>query len=276
MTTARGMPAALPWLASAAGTGDLEAEAADALARSVDALAGLQDPAGWWKGDLETNVAIESEDLLLRAFLGIDDAEVTALTANWIRSKQSPDGGWSNRYGGPSDLSLAVEAYAALRLAGDSPDAEHMRLAAEFVRDMGGVECARVFTRIWLALIGQWSWRDLPAIPPELILLPRWLPLNIYDFACWARQTIVPLSIVSTYRPQVDLGVTLDELRTGAVPPERVPRSMRTPAGCFQRLDRVLHKFHALAPWRLRETSMKLAEQWIIRRQESDGCWGGI
>ena len=163
MTTAKDSLAAPPWLVPPADTGELEREAADALQRSAEALLGLQDPAGWWKGDLETNVAIEAEDLLLRTFLGICDDETLALTANWIRSKQCPDGGWSSHYGGPSDLSLAVEAYVALRLAGDSPDAEHMLLAAEFVRDLGGPECARVFTRVWLALFGQWSWWDLPA-----------------------------------------------------------------------------------------------------------------
>ena len=48
-----------------------------------------------------------------------------------------------------------------------------------------------MFTRIWLALFGLWSWDDLPVIPPELIYLPSWVPLNIYDWGCWARQTIV-------------------------------------------------------------------------------------
>ena len=267
----------LPWVtAAASAAGPVEQAAADALSRSCEALLRVQDPAGWWKGELETNVSIESEDLLMRAFLGIGDDDVLVPTANWIRSKQSADGGWSSFYGGPQDLSLTVEAYTALRLAGDSPDAGHMDRAAEFVRDGGGLECSRVFTRLWLALFGEWSWHDLPAMPPELILLPRWLPLNVYDFGCWARQTIVPLTIVSTYRPEVPLGFSLDELRTGAVPPERVRRPMHTPAGCFQRLDVLLHHYHHRPLRWLRESAMKRAEQWIIRRQESDGCWGGI
>ena len=276
MTVAGRALSELPWVAPAETAGTLERSAGDALSRSANALLDMQDPAGWWKGDLETNVAIEAEDLLLRAFLGILDDETLALTANWIRSKQCADGGWSSHYGGPSDVSLAVEAYTALRLAGDSPDAEHMRLAAEFVRDSGGMECARVFTRIWLALFGLWPWEDLPAMPPELILLPRWVPLNIYDFGCWARQTIVPLTIVGTYRPQREMAFSVDELRTGEVPPERRPQSIRTPAGLFQRFDKVLQKYYRRPLWRLREMSMKLAEQWIIRRQEADGCWGGI
>ena len=65
----------------------------------------------------------------------------------------------------------------------------------------GGIPATRVFTRIWLALFGQWSWDDLPVMPPELIYLPAWFPLNVYDWACWARQTIVPLTIVGSLPP---------------------------------------------------------------------------
>ena len=80
----------------------------------------------------------------------------------------------------------------------------------------GGLERSRVFTRMWLALLGEWSWDELPSLPPEMVLLPRWLPLNVYDFACWARQTIVPLTVVGTLRPRRDVPFDLAELRTGA------------------------------------------------------------
>ena len=86
-----------------------------------------------------------------------------------------------------------------------------MQAAAHFVRESGGLEATRVFTRIWLAMVGQWSWDQVPVLPPELILLPSWVPLNIYDFACWARQTIVPLTIVSTLRPVRPLPFDLPE-----------------------------------------------------------------
>ncbi len=113
----------------------------------------------------------------------------------------------------PGELSTTIEAYWALRLAGDSPDAEHMRAAAAFIREHGGLERARVFTHLWLALFGLWSWEHVPALPPEIVLLPSWVPLNIYDFACWARQTIVALSLVKTHRPVRELPFDLDELR---------------------------------------------------------------
>ena len=101
-----------------------------------------------------------------------------------------------------ADLSTTVEAWVALRLAGDEPvDAAHMARALEFIRAHGGLEATRVFTRVWLALFGAWSWDGLPELPPELIYLPKWFPLNVYDWACWARQTVVPLTIVGSLRP---------------------------------------------------------------------------
>ena len=113
-----------------------------ALSRGSQHLRGLQHPDGWWKGELETNVTIEAEDLFVRHFLGILTPEQKDATARWIRSKQRDDGSWATFFAGPADLSTTAEAYVALRLAGDPADAAHMRSAAELVRDAGGVERA--------------------------------------------------------------------------------------------------------------------------------------
>src|SRR6202042_484108 len=199
-----------------AQTGELGEVAAARLARARDHLLGLQAPRGWWIGELETNVTMDAEDVLLRHFLGIltkTDAEETAV---WIRSQQRADGTWANFYGGPGDLSTTVEAYVALKLAGHLPSAPHMTRAAEWIRSRGGIAATRVFTRIWLALFGQWSWDDLPVMPPEMVYLPTWFPLNVYDWACWARQTIVPLTVVGSLRPVRSLPFGLDEIRPSA------------------------------------------------------------
>jgi squalene-hopene/tetraprenyl-beta-curcumene cyclase len=250
-----------------------------ALQNARDHLLGLQDPAGWWKGELETNVTMEAEDLMLRQFLGIREHEQSQETARWIRAQQRADGTWATFYAGPADVSTTVEAYIALRLAGDDPGEPHMAKAAEFVRSAGGVEASRVFTRLWLALFGLWSWDDLPTMPPEMIFLPSWFPLNIYDWACWARQTVVPLTIVNTVRPSRPIGFEIDELRT-YVPVAARHAAPWTVAGLFQRLDRGLHRYAKVArggPARsLRRLAMRRAAEWIIARQEADGSWGGI
>ncbi|GAA1361215.1 squalene--hopene cyclase [Streptomyces beijiangensis] len=254
-------------------------EAAErAAARSVDYLLGTQDAEGWWKGDLETNVTMDAEDLLLRQFLGIQDERTVQAAGLFIRGEQRDDGTWATFHEGPGELSTTIEAYVALRLAGDAPDDPHMARASAWIRRHGGIAASRVFTRIWLALFGWWKWDDLPEMPPEIIFLPKWLPLNIYDFGCWARQTIVPLTVVSAKRPVRPAPFALDELHADARNPNPAKRlaPMTSWDGVFQRIDKGLHFYHRVAPRAVRKASMNAAARWIIERQENDGCWGGI
>ncbi|WP_052869787.1 squalene--hopene cyclase [Streptomyces niger] len=257
---------------------DVPGAARQATARATAFLLSLQDPAGWWKGDLDTNVTMDAEDLMLRQFLGIRDARTTEAAARFIRGEQRDDGTWATFHGGPGDLSTTIEGYVALRLAGDAPEAPHMAKASAWIREQGGIAASRVFTRIWLALFGWWKWADLPDLPPELIAFPKWFPLNIYDFGCWARQTIVPLTIVSAHRPVRPAPFALDELHADPRNPNppRPLAPLTTWDGAFQRLDKALHLYHRVAPRRLRRSAMRVAARWIIERQENDGCWGGI
>jgi len=249
-------------------------EAQIALERAREHLLSLQDEAGWWQGELQTNVTMDAEDMLLREFLGIRRLDQTERSAAWIRSQQRADGTWANFHGGPGELSTTIEAYWALRLAGDPADSEHMRAAASFIRESGGVEHARVFTHVWMALFGLWSWDRVPALPPEALLLPAWMPLNVYDFACWARQTIVALSLVKAHRPRRELPFTLDELHSSELwsRAERVSRR----GAWLARLDRVLRAYERRPLRVVRRFALARAERWIIRRQEGDGSWGGI
>jgi squalene-hopene/tetraprenyl-beta-curcumene cyclase len=261
-------------------TVEARSEAEVALERACEHLLSLQDDAGWWRGELQTNVTMDAEDMLLREFLGVRTADETERSAAWIRSQQRPDGTWANFHDGPGELSTTIEAYWALRLAGDPQDAGHMSAAAEFIRREGGLEGARVFTHLWLALFGLWSWDRVPALPPEIILLPSWVPLNVYDFACWARQTIVALSLVKAHRPERRLPFDLDELRDpfpadasqwwGAdlAPTRRV--------GWLRMLDRLLRAYERRPLRPLRRLAVARAERWIVGRQEADGSWGGI
>jgi squalene-hopene/tetraprenyl-beta-curcumene cyclase len=260
-------------------TASLSEDAAKAIKTGREHLLSLQHEQGWWKGELETNVTMDAEDLLLRHFLGILEHREAAATARWIRGNQGTDGAWSTFYGGPGDLSTTVEAYVALRLAGDRPDDEHMGRAAEWVANHGGLAATRVFTRIWLAVVGEWDWDDLPVVPPEIMFLPAQAPLNIYDFACWARQTVVALTVVMAHRPARALPFDLHELSVGNRERPRSPWA--STARRFEVLDRTLHAYERLPGWFaprriLRRVALARAERWIIQRQEADGLWGGI
>jgi squalene-hopene/tetraprenyl-beta-curcumene cyclase len=245
-----------------------------ALARAREHLLALQQPDGHWRGLLQTNVSMDAEDILLREFLGVRDEHRLRRSSAWIRSQQREDGTWANFHAGPGDLSTTVEAYWALRVAGDEPTAEHMERAAEWIRARGGPRQARVFTHIWMALFGLWPWDEIPALPPELVLLPSWFPLNPYDFACWARQTIVALTIVRAHQPAHPLGFTLDELGPGAPAPSK-PAATRS-ARALVAVDRLLRAYERHPLKTLRRHALRAAERWVIQRQEADGSWGGI
>jgi squalene-hopene/tetraprenyl-beta-curcumene cyclase len=257
--------------------GTTDEVAAATLERARDHLLSLQHPGGGWQGELETNVTMDAEDLLLRHFLGIlADADLKD-AALWIRNNQRDDGTWANFYGGPGDLSTTVEAYVALRLAGDTPDEPHMERASSWITENGGLAATRVFTRMWLAVSGLWSWDDLPVIPPEIIYLPSWFPLNIYDWGCWARQTIVALAAVASFKPSRPLPFRIDELKSpGGTAPAVSPAARDPWALFFTALDGALHKVEGRIPKRARRAALRRCADWIIARQEADGCWGGI
>ena len=224
----------------------------------------------------QTNVTMDAEDMLLRRVprhpRSLDETRALGRLGSARSSATTAPG--RTFYGGPGELSTTIEGYWALRLAEDSADEPHMLRAAAFVRDHGGIERARVFTHVWLALFGLWPWEQVPALPPEIVLLPRWLALNVYDFACWARQTIVALSLVKAHRPVHPLGFGLDELRSGEPAHVARPRSWR--ARLLVRLDRLMRAYERRPLGPLRWLALGRAERWVVRRQEADGSWGGI
>jgi squalene-hopene/tetraprenyl-beta-curcumene cyclase len=244
-----------------------------ALAAGSSRLLSLQDAAGWWKGELESNVTMTAQHMLLLEFLGLRDEETTRKLVNELLARQRDDGLWSIYWGGEPDLPATIESYAALRLAGFDADDPRLAAARRFCEARGGIGGARVFTRMWLALFGVWPWEELPQLPPELVFLPPHAPLSLYTFACWARQTVAPLTIVMHYRPVRELppGRAIHELDLGIT---------RPPRGAS---DRLWHLGNKAVSWYFgqpfkpgRERALATMERWIIDRQELDGSWGGI
>src|SRR5262245_24523896 len=168
-------------------------------------LLSLQHDDGHWCGELEGDTILESEYVLLLAFLGRHSDPKIGKCARHILTKQNTDGGWSNFPGGPSDISVTAKAYFALKIAGFSPDDNNMRRARSCVHWLGGAEQVNSFTRFYFAALGQIPYRSCPCVPPELVRLPRWFPLNIYRMSSWTRTILVPLAIVQAHMPVTQL-----------------------------------------------------------------------
>ncbi|MGA8667631.1 MAG: squalene--hopene cyclase [Candidatus Dormiibacterota bacterium] len=245
----------------------------EALRSAVDWLLDQQDASGWWSGELETNVTMTAEHVLLLRFLGVSHDDIRDGAIRHIRGAQREDGTWALYHDGPGDLSTTIEAYVALRVLGVDATDPALRMALRSILDQGGLVEARVFTKIWLALFGVYPWNGVPSMPPELVRLPSWAPLNLYDFACWARGTIAPLLIVISRRPVRDLGVSVDEV----IAPGSEARMHRVAgSGAFLWLDHALKVYDRLPRQPGRAGSRAKLVDWITERQEADGGWGGI
>lgn len=255
------------------GSQIVETRLRQALDLAVQWLLARQDAEGWWCGELETNVTMTAEHILLLRFLGLSLEHIKDGATRHILSNQRADGSWALYFDAPADLSTTIEAYVALKVLGLAPEHEAMQRARRVIYQQGGVVKARVFTKIWLALFGQYPWSGVPSLPPELVYLPPNVPLNLYDFACWARGTIAPLLLVISRRPVRSLGCEVSEL----VVPGSEGLLTRVPgSGVFWWLDKVLKLYEAL-PWQPgRARARRRVVEWIVERQEADGSWGGI
>ncbi|MEX2598565.1 MAG: squalene--hopene cyclase, partial [Dehalococcoidia bacterium] len=261
----------------------LEADAAAALGKVRDYFLSTQSPEGYWWGELESNPTMEAEYILLLHYLRVDERERVAKVATDIRRRQGEDGSWRMYFGAPGDLSTSIECYFALKLAGMQADDPAMLRAKEFILSKGGVPKARVFTKIWLALFGQWEWRGTPVMPPEMMLLPQWAPFNIYQFASWARATIVPMTVILTQHPTRSISAehSIDELypEPRSETDYSLPRRNSNPLsmeGLFLLVDKALRVYERM-PWKpLRNMALRKVERWAVEHQEADGSWGGI
>jgi len=255
----------------------------NAIDRATNWLLADQDPAGFWVGKLQSNSCMEAEWIMAMHIMGVKEDPKYAGVVQAILNEQRGDGSWEVYYQAPTgDINTTVESYTALRIAGLDPNSEPLDRARQWILANGGLGETRVFTRYWLALLGEWPWQHTPALPPEIIFIPKWAPFNLYKFATWARATLLPLTILSAGRPVTPLSPEkrLDEL----FPNGRANFDFRLPRkkGLFswERFflvtDRLLNLYVDAPLHPLRETAIRQSLEWIISHQDADGAWGGI
>jgi squalene-hopene/tetraprenyl-beta-curcumene cyclase len=286
------------------------------LTRATEAAQGwllaAQAEDGHWCGELEGDTILETEYVILLHFLGrLDDPRV-AKAARYVRSRQLPAGGWAIYPGGPPEVSASVKAYFVLKIAGDDPEAPHLRRARQTILDLGGIDACNSFTKIYLSICGQYDWWDCPAVPPEMMLLPRWLYFNLYEMSSWSRGIVVPLSIVWALRPVRPVAPEhgIAELRPaartapatstaatpatassaagnppGAAGARRAPASLRNLAlgGAsrfwrifFHQLNHLLKAAERLSVRPFRRRALARAEAWVLERLEDSDGLGAI
>ncbi len=257
----------------------VQAEITDAMARAQENLLRQQHSDGHWCGELLVDSTLCSDFVLFMHWLGEVDDDMQRRCAEHILRRQLPDGGWNIYHGGPSEINASIKAYFALKLADYSTDLPFMRDARANILRLGGIPRMNTFSKLYLALLGQFPWKYLPTIPVEMILLPKWAPFNIYKMSSWSRAMLVPLAIINHFKPTRALPGEkhLHELYPLGTENQdlRLPRDERffTWRNFFLRVDTVLKFLHPLQFHAMRRRALEEAERWMLERigEGSDG-----
>lgn len=253
---------------------------------ALRALLSMQNEDGHFCAELEGDSILQSEYLLMKWILEQEHAPMADGRSGWailqriaatLRQQQRADGAWGQYPGSGADISATVKAYFALKLMGDDPQADHMQRAKGVVRSLGGAERCNSFTNFYLACLGQISWKAVPAIPPEIVRLPRWFPFHLDKVSAWTRTMILPLSLVTTLRPTRSLSeaMGIDELFCSQDARHRLSMRMETPAlwsMFFRGIDSALKFSHEFVQdFGYRRESIERAMSWILERAGQDG-----
>jgi squalene-hopene/tetraprenyl-beta-curcumene cyclase len=254
-----------------------------AIAAATDALLACQRPDGHWVFELEADATIPAEYVLLRHYLGEPvDAALEAKIAAYLRRVQGAHGGWPLFHDGDFDMSASVKTYFALKMIGDDPQASHMRRAREAIRARGGATESNVFTRALLALFGVVTWRSVPVMPVEIMLLPRWFPFHLAKISYWARTVIVPLLVLQALKPKArnPKGVGIDELFLE--PPQGIGLRSKAPHQkwswflFFRGIDTVLRLIEPAFPKDTRRRAIEKATAFVTERLNGEDGLGAI
>jgi squalene-hopene/tetraprenyl-beta-curcumene cyclase len=250
---------------------------------AASALLQRQEPDGHWVFELEADATIPSEYVLMRHYLAEPvDAELERKIGVYLRRLQGAHGGWPLFHEGDFDMSASVKAYFALKMIGDPIEAEHMRRAREAIRARGGAARANVFTRTLLALYGNISWRAVPAMPVEIMLLPKWFPFHLTKISYWSRTVLVPLLVLLAGKPRArnPKGVRIDELFLES--PEqarlapRAPQQNRLWFAFFRGVDATLRVIEPLIPTRVRKRAIERAVAFTVEHLNGEDGIGAI
>jgi squalene-hopene/tetraprenyl-beta-curcumene cyclase len=253
------------------------------IAQATRALLDCQRPDGHWVFELEADATIPAEYVLLRHHLAEPvDAELERKIAVYLRRTQGAHGGWPLFHEGALNISASVKAYFALKMIGDSVDAPHMVRAREAIRSHGGAGGSNVFTKLLLALYGFIPWRAVPAMPVEIMLLPKWFPFHLDKISYWSRTVIVPLLVLMAKKPRArnPKGVRIDELFLD--PPETLRPAPKAPQqnaawfAFFRAVDVLLHAGEPLFPKRTRQRAIDRAVAWVGERLNGEDGLGAI
>jgi squalene-hopene/tetraprenyl-beta-curcumene cyclase len=130
-------------------------------------------------------------------------------------------------------------------------------------------------------MYGVLTWKSVPLLPVEIMLLPMWSPFHLNKISYWARTTMVPLLVLAALKPRKDVdGVSIDELFLQK--PHSIGMTAKAPHQSrgwfllFRGLDTVLRAAEPLFPKKWRARAIDSAVAFIEERLNGEDGLGAI
>jgi len=251
----------------------------ESIDRIKEFLFSIQEDGGYWNCELPIDITVACDYVLYHYWAGLQDKLPKEKIVAHIKKRQLDDGGWPQFIGGPSEIGATVKGYYALKMLGESPNAECMVKARDKALELGGIPALCTWYKLTLALIGCFPWKDCPLIPVEVMLLPKWFPINIYRVSSWTRNMLVPLAVLNAYKPtrHIETCPDLNELYPGGSMEGdlslKFSKKIFSWKNFFLTLDKSFRFVNHLPKGLFRNRALKEAEGWINDRvtHGSDG-----
>ena len=190
------------------------------LARALDWLAGQQHGDGCWEGEVVWCPMILAQYVIVQRILGraLDEPTRQGIIRHFEITRKK-DSGWGLHPESGSYVFVTTLAYVALRLLGLPAGNELVAPARRWLQAApGGVLAIPTWGKFWLAMLGLYEYSGMNPVPPELFLLPRWLPFHADRLYCHTRHIYLGMAYLYGRRFRAGLSPEVEQLRSELYP----------------------------------------------------------
>ncbi|KKY22639.1 putative oxidosqualene:lanosterol cyclase [Phaeomoniella chlamydospora] len=180
----------------------------------LDFYSKLQLPAGHWGCEYDGPMFLLPGIVITWYVTGTPIPEHTAIEIKrYLYDRQNKDGGWGLHIEGASTVFGTTMNYIVMRILGASAEEPRIIKARGLLHQFGGALYGPHWSKLWLCILNIMPWETCNPTPPEMWLLPNWVPVHPWRWWIHIRMVFLPMSYISSKKFQHPLNPLTKSLR---------------------------------------------------------------